>query len=114
MPKLTRQQTTWKNKFGADLWVYRVNRQEVGVTYIQVKKGHFEEFANKKSTFSYYIIKGSGTFYLNRKAMRVKATDLIVAPPKTKIYYKGTMQMLLVTTPAWRAKNEVHVRYIKQ
>lgn len=26
--KLTRKQTTWKNKFGADLWVYKVNRKE--------------------------------------------------------------------------------------
>ncbi len=94
--------------------MYKINRKEAGLAYIEVKKGHFEEFTNKKSTFLYYIIKGTGTFFLNRKAVHVKATDLVVIPPKTKIYYKGSMQMILATVPAWRAKNEVHIRYINK
>lgn len=112
--KLTRKQTVHKNKFGADLWVYKINRKEAGLAYIEVKKGHYEEFMNKKSTFMYYVLKGSGTFYLNGKANQVKATDVIIIPPKTRAYYLGTMKMVLVTAPAWQAKNEVHIRYINK
>lgn len=112
--KLTRKQTTRKNKFGADLRVYKINRKEAGLAYIEVKKGHFEEFMNKKSAFIYYVLKGSGTFYLHGKANKVKATDVIVIPPKTRAYYLGHMKLILVTVPAWQAKNEVHVRYINK
>jgi mannose-6-phosphate isomerase-like protein (cupin superfamily) len=112
--KLTRKQTIRKNKFGANLRVYKINRKETGIAYIEVKKGHFEEFMNKKSTFIYYILQGKGTFYLNRKATKVKATDVIVIPPNTKAYYLGNMRLILVTTPAWQAKYEVHVRNIEQ
>ncbi len=111
--KLTRKQSVHKNKFGADLHVYKINRKEAGLAYIEVKKGHFEEFMNKKSTFIYYILQGSGTFYLNGKANKVKATDVIVIPPITPAYYLGSMKMVLVTAPAWQAKNEVHIRNIK-
>lgn len=111
---LTRGQTVHKNKFGANLWVYKVNRKEAGIAYIRVQKGHFEEFLNRKSTFIYYVIKGKGTFYLNGKANTVKATDVIVIPPKTRTYYLGAMELVLVTVPAWRAKYERHIRLIKK
>ncbi|MFA5051584.1 MAG: cupin domain-containing protein [Patescibacteria group bacterium] len=111
--KLTRKQTVHKNKFGADLRVYKINRKDAGLAYIEVKKGHFEEFMNRKSTFIYYVLHGKGTFYLNGKSTTVKATDVVVIPPKTKAYYLGHMKLVLVTVPAWQAKYEKHVRLIK-
>jgi len=112
--KLTQKQAQLKHKFGAKLRVYKINKKEFGIVYIGVKKGHFEEFYNKKSTFIYYVIEGTGAFYLNGKKIPVKATNLIVIPPMTKIYYLGKMKMTLTTIPAWNAKNEVHVRFIKE
>lgn len=102
------------SKHGINLLVYPVNRKEVGLVHVRVKEGHFQEFYDKKSTFLYYIIRGSGRFYLNRHPISAKAADVIVAPPRTKIYYFGNMEMILVTVPAWRPENEVHVRFIKK
>lgn len=111
--KYVRSSAHIKNKFGIKLWVYPVKRKEAGVAYIKVTKGHLEEFYNTKSTFIYYVVKGRGEFFLNGKKTSVKATDLVAIPPKTKIYYLGKMELLLTTVPAWQAKNEVHVRFIK-
>ena len=110
--KITREEAEQVKKHGIDLWVYKTQRQEAGMVYVEVEEGHFQEFYDKKSTFLYYIIEGEGTFYLNGEAVPAKATDLIVASPMTKIYYFGKMKMVLVTAPAWRPENEVHVRYI--
>lgn len=112
--KITRKKSKSVSKHGINLWVYPVNRKEAGLVNVRVKEGHFQEFYDKKSTFLYYIIKGKGKFYLNSRPIYVKATDIIVAPPRTKIYYFGNMEMILVTVPAWKAENEVHVRFIKK
>lgn len=110
--KTTRKQAYFKKKHGIKLWVYPTNQKVAEVVYIEVAKGHFQEFYDKKSTFTYYILAGRGTFYLNGKAVPVKATDAIIIPPKTKIWYLGKMKMIEVTSPVWNPKNEVHVRFI--
>ena len=71
--KLTRKTARQVNKYGIRLWVYETKRKEVGVVYVEVKGGHFQEFYDKKSTFIYYIIQGRGTFFLNGKSITVKA-----------------------------------------
>lgn len=110
--KITKKQTKLKSKFGINLRVYETKYRQAEFVYIEVKKGHFEEFYNKVSTMFYYVLEGKGKFFLNGVATPVKATDLLVIPPKTKIYYLGKMKLILVTAPAWSAKDEVHVRYI--
>jgi len=112
--KFTWKKAVSKHKFGVDLKVYKTGNKKVGVVFEKVKGGHFEEFYHKKSTFTYYVLKGKGEFYLNGKKTKVSPTDVIVAPPLTKIYFLGNMELLLVTTPAWEAKYEVHVRDIER
>lgn len=112
--KFTRAKAFRKFKHGIKLWVYDSYEKvpQANTSFASCDKGHFQEFYDKKSTFVYYIIKGKGTFYLNGKPVKAKATDLIVAKPKTKIYYLGKMELLLTVVPSWQAKNEVHIRYI--
>jgi mannose-6-phosphate isomerase-like protein (cupin superfamily) len=102
------------NKHGIDLVIYGQDEASANVCYVSVKKGHFQEFYDVKSAFTYYVIKGNGTFVLNDKSFEVKATDLVVIPPKTRIHYFGTMEMVLTVSPAWEEKNERHVRFIDE
>lgn len=112
--KVTQEQAAPTSLHGIDLKVYPLNRNEIDLCRVSVKEGHFQEFFHKTSTFVYYVLEGSGTFYLDGVATPAKATDVIVAPPGTKIYYLGQMEMILVTTPAWKAEDEVHVRFIEK
>lgn len=110
--KFTAKEANKFNKFGVDLTIYGENIPSANVVHVRVKKGHFEEFYDLKSTYIYYIIKGRGTYYLNGKRVEARATDLIVIPPKTRIHYFGNMEMVLTVSPAFNEKNERHVRLI--
>src|SRR5690606_23040635 len=81
------------NKHGIDLTIYGQNVPEANVVHVSVDKGHFQEFYDIQSTYTYYIYEGEGTFYLNDEEVKAKATDLIVIPPNTRIYYFGKMKM---------------------
>lgn len=100
------------NKYGIDLTVYDEKFPLANVVHVRVKKGHFEEFYQLKSTFIYYIVKGRGIYYLNGKKVEVEKGDLIVIPPKTRIHYFGNMEMVLTVSPAFNEKNERHVRFV--
>jgi mannose-6-phosphate isomerase-like protein (cupin superfamily) len=110
--KYTAEEARKFNKYGIDLTVYGENYPPVNVVHVHVSEGHFEEFYQLKSAFIYYIIKGRGTFYLNDEKVEVKATDLVLIPPKTRIHYFGTMDMVLVVCPAFKEKEERHIRFV--
>src|SRR3989344_5909645 len=112
--KFTADKARKFNKFGIDLVVYGENVPEANVVHVSVKKGHLEEFYDFKSWFIYYIVKGRGTFVLNDEKAEVKATDLITIPPKTRIHYFGTMEMVLTVSPAYDEKNYRHVRMVSK
>lgn len=98
-----------KEKFGIHIDVYP-NIGNCGVVILNTQSGHNQEFYDVQSTFNYIILEGKGTFFLNDEEVLVKQGDLISVPPKTRIYYKGKMKLVLVTQPAWKAENEVETR----
>jgi mannose-6-phosphate isomerase-like protein (cupin superfamily) len=100
------------NKHGVDLTVYGDSYPLANVVHVSVNEGHFQEFFDEKSAYIYYIISGQGLFVLNDEKVEAKATDLIVIPPKTRIYYFGTMEMTLTVSPTFDEKNERHVRFV--
>ncbi len=102
------------NKHGIDLTIYCQNVPQANVVHVSVQEGHFQEFYDIESTYTYYIEKGQGTFFLNGEAVEAKATDLIVIPPNTKIYYFGKMELVLTVSPAFNEKNERHVRFVEK
>jgi quercetin dioxygenase-like cupin family protein len=100
------------NKHGIDLTIYGQNVPQANVVHVSVQEGHFQEFYDTTSTYTYYIEKGQGTFFLNGEAIEAKATDLLVIPPNIKIYYFGKMELVLTVSPAFNEKNERHVRFV--
>jgi len=112
--KYTADEARKFNKHGIDLTIYRQNEPSASVSRVSVKKGHFQEFLDTKSAFTYYIIEGKGTFMLDDDPVEVQATDLIVIPPNTRIHYFGTMEMVLTVSPAWKEENERHIRFVDE
>ena len=112
--KFTAEKARKFNKYGVDLTVYGENVPEANVVYVSVKKGHLAETYDAKSWFIYYIVKVRGTFVLNDQKIEVKPTDLITIPPKTRLHYFGTMEMVLTVAPAFDEKNERRVRKVSE
>lgn len=99
-----------KEKFGIRLEVYPDISEGCGVVIVDTEEGHNQEFYDKESTFTYVILEGSGTYVLDDEEVSVSKGDMISIAPSTRIYYKGKMKMVLITTPAWRAENEVETK----
>jgi mannose-6-phosphate isomerase-like protein (cupin superfamily) len=110
--KFTADEANKFNKHGIDLTIYNEDVARANVVHVSVEEGHFQEFSDKESYYIYYVYEGSGLFVLNDEKIEAKATDLIVIPPKTRIHYFGKMKMVLTVTPAFKAENEQHIRFV--
>ena len=98
-----------KDKFGIHLNVYP-NLDESGLVLVSTETGHNQEFYDKKSTFNYIVLEGEGSFFLDDEEVGVNKGDLLQIQPNTRIYYKGAMKLILLTTPPWQAENEVETK----
>ncbi len=98
-----------KEKFGIDLDIYP-SGVGYGVVLVSTEQGHNQEFYDKKSTFTYIVLEGSGTFFLDDEPVEVMQGDILSIQPQTRIYYKGKLKMVLITAPAWQPENEVETR----
>jgi mannose-6-phosphate isomerase-like protein (cupin superfamily) len=106
---IKRENIITKGKFGADLDVYP-NINDCGLVLVSTEIGHNEEFLNLKSTFTYIILDGHGSFFLDDEEIKVEKGNMISIEPNTRIYYKGNLKMVLMTTPAWKQENEVETK----
>lgn len=77
------------------------------VIIAETDTGHNQEFYDLESTYHYIITDGEGSFFLDDKEVPVKKGDFLVIAPKTRIYYKGKLRLVLITNPPWKAENEV-------
>ena len=98
-----------KEKSGIKLGVYPA-MGNCGVVVVETETGHNQEFYHKVSTFHYIVLDGAGRFFLNDEEVKVSQGDCISIEPHTRIYYKGTMKMILITTPPWEAAHEVETK----
>jgi mannose-6-phosphate isomerase-like protein (cupin superfamily) len=99
-----------QEKFGIDLEIYP-SVDDCGMVLVSTEIGHNQEFYDLKSTFTYIVLEGEGTFFLDDEEVNVAKGDVLSVPPKIRIYYKGKLKMVLVTTPAWKPENEVETRH---
>lgn len=112
--KIKYEDTTRFNKNGVDFIGYEPINDNMSFVIETVEEGHFEEFVHDKSTFTYIFLEGSGTFYLDDKEVPVKKGDVLSIEPGTRIYYKGNLKQILITTPAYDQKYERHIRNIER
>lgn len=113
--KISKDEANSFEKHDVEMWDYfGEDAEEADVLRLSTEKGHLQEFYDKESEFLYYVIEGEGNFYLDGEPEEVEKGDLVVAPPETKIYYLGEMELLLICSPPWSPENEVHVRYVDE
>jgi mannose-6-phosphate isomerase-like protein (cupin superfamily) len=96
-------------KFGIKLDIYP-DIGNIRIVRVKTEDGHNQEFYDKESKFIYIILNGEGVFFLDDEEVRVSPGDRILIEPKTRIYYKGNLEMVLITDPAWKPENEVETR----
>lgn len=101
-------------KYGVNMHIYNQKEDcpQAAVAYQETAQGHSEEFIHHKSAFIYYILEGSGTYFVDGEPHEVEATDVIMVPPGKKIYFKGNLKQLCITAPAWEEHEEEHVRMV--
>lgn len=112
--KIEFESTTRFNKNGVNFIGYDKVNDDMSFVIETVEEGHFEEFVHDKSIFTYIFLEGSGTFYLDDEEVTVKAGDVLSINPGTRIYYRGNLKQILITTPAYDAKYERHIRNIEK
>ncbi len=101
------------HKFGVDITLYDTEAPST-VVYEEVEKGHMQEWYSGVSTYQWFIVEGSGVYVIDGDKYEVAKGDLVVVPPKHKMYYYGKMKMVLVTTPEYDDANEHEVRLINE
>ncbi len=101
-------------KQGVKMKIYNSKEQcpEASIVYQETEKGHCEEFYHSKSNFIFYIIEGSGTWFIEDKPYNVEVGDVVIVPPNNKFYYKGKLKQICITAPAWEQEYEYHVRNV--
>jgi mannose-6-phosphate isomerase-like protein (cupin superfamily) len=98
-----------KEKLGLNLSVFP-NVGDCGVVLENTEEGHNSEFYNTKSTFTYIVLDGNGSFFLNDEELLVAKGDCLSISPNTRIYFRGKLKMILITNPAWRQEDEVKTK----
>ncbi|MBN1535052.1 MAG: cupin domain-containing protein [Spirochaetes bacterium] len=101
-------------KHGVSMTIYNNAEQcpQAAVAYQETARGHAEEFLHQRSAFIYYIIEGSGTWYIEDVPHEVAASDVIIVPPGRRFYFTGNLKQLCITAPAWSQEGEHHVRFV--
>jgi mannose-6-phosphate isomerase-like protein (cupin superfamily) len=84
------------------------------ILHVSVNEDHAREFSNSKSHFIYYVIDGTGSFWVDGEKLNVEPTDAIHIQPTKRIYYRGDMEMILITTPPYDPANDSHYGLGKQ
>ena len=110
--KISFEETNRFSKNGVDFIGYSPIDNNMSFVIETVKEGHFEEFVHDKCTFTYIFLEGKGTFYLDDEKVDVKKGDVLSINPGTRIYYKGNLKQILITTPAYDPKYERHIKNI--
>ena len=63
-----------------------------------------------KTSEVYYILKGRGMMYIDKKSHRVSPGNVIYIPPRSKQHIKNTgnmaLEFLCIVDPAWKKKDE--------
>jgi mannose-6-phosphate isomerase-like protein (cupin superfamily) len=112
---IKKNQTVEFEKQGVKMRVYNTKEQcpEAAVVYQETETGHHEEFYHSKSNFIFYIIEGSGTWFIEDNRYKVEAGDVVIIPPGKRFYYKGILKQVCITAPAWEEEFEHHVRDVE-
>ena len=80
--------------------------QNTSFVLVDTEQGHETTIIEHKSDFIYYILEGSGYFFINNTKEECSQGDLVVIPAGVKFMYEGKFKLLLSCTPPWTEDQE--------
>lgn len=95
-------------------WAFNEKKdfKRASAAYLETTKSHGKT-KNTKSDIVYYIVSGSGIFYLGDRKYSVKKRDVIIIPKNTEYDFKavrGMLKLFMVHTPAYDPKFDIHFK----
>jgi len=102
------------SKWGHDVKIYDVNNPAMGLVTVKTEEGHFQEYRMKTIDLYFLVLEGSGTFVLDDEKTEVGEGDLLIIKAGTRVHYFGRLKMVLVSTPAFAAEDEEHIRLVEK
>ena len=85
-------------------------KNDDSISFAEIKlSGTNSMSKNLVSDVFYYIVEGSGKFFINKIEHQVEAGDLLIIPKNTEYYDEGDMKMFSISTPAF---NNDKIEYI--
>src|SRR3989344_2553603 len=86
------------------VWDYPMPSKEVGISYQQIKSRVPEKgwCLNKVCQEMFFIVKGSGIFYVGDQSYEVNVKDLVIVEPKVKHRIETRdLEYIAITRPDW-------------
>jgi len=85
---------------------YNFSTKDYNVVEIIVN-GRHGTMMNKRSTKSYYVISGTGTFEIDGKGYQVESGDIITVKPNNWLSINGqNLRALIISNPIFDANDE--------
>jgi len=102
-------------KAGVEMWIYngKDDLEAAAVAYQKTALGHEDEFRHTKSAFVFYVISGSGEWVIEGESFPVEATDVVIVPAGKRFYYRGELEQVCLTAPAWEEEFEETIRTVE-
>lgn len=103
-----------KTKHNIELWIPKLEREELNVVEVNCERGHYQEYQLKTTTFVYTIVEGKGVFFIDDEPIVVQKGDMVLLPPGHRAWYAGKMKIILSSAPAYKPEDEIHIRFIEE
>ena len=62
---------------------------------------------NIKSNRTYFLLRGSGQFYMDDEIINLSEGEMLVIPKNTKYAFKGNFDSILIDSPAFDSNDDI-------
>jgi len=107
--KIVKAEEIEKQNFGSILvqnLIDEENYHNLSIAIVEIV-GEQKFGLDKESDTAYYVLEGSGKFYIENKEFEVKKGDLVFIPKNTKYKDSGKLKFLAISVPKFDRNKRV-------